>query len=977
MGVPSFYRWLTNKYPKVVEKAIEQKGDCLDTSMPNPNGMEFDNLYLDMNGIIHPCFHPDVDHPAFTPPITFEEVFSNIFAYIDRLFGIVRPRKLLYMAIDGVAPRAKMNQQRSRRFKSARDNEIAEAEEERLRRQFELEGKQVLLKKESEISDSNIVTPGTKFMFELSKALQSYISSRMTSDGAWKDLKVILSDANVPGEGEHKIMSFVRQQRSLPDYDPNTRHVLYGLDADLLMLALATHEIHFSILREDVQIIQDKQPVCQLAIETSLSGALSSTSIKPSGWLKNVNAVTKSAFLFRRPFEFLHIWILREYLELDMKIQDPPENLKIDFERIIDDFIFMCSFAGNDFLPHMPTLEIHEGSIDLLMTVYKKEFKKFGGYLVDMNMVSEKRAAYVKLSRVERFIHLVGTYEEKIFKKRSEIRDRRLKRIIAEHEASKEEENEFYNSQFEEDGSVIFDGKAPSSDQTELQILENTKELKEKLKDHLKKKCDTSKNGDFGADKIKLGTIGWKQRYYKEKFSVESPSDVEAKRKEIVQKYTEGLVWVILYYFSGVPSWTWFYPYHYGPFASDLKGLGQVRVAFQRGVPFKPFDQLLGVLPPRSAHALPEAYAKLMVDEESNIIEFYPPDLEVDMDGKQYLWQGICKLPFIEEGRLLAETRRLEKELLDEDAKRNSVKVDYLFLRSTNISEEKILSLSARPNEHVRLDSVSDGIGGSIRLCRKDVGNVNTEVQSKDCLLCVSYELPATGIQVPRVLSGVKFPLKTILETDINETRLWHEYQRNVPVQRLQIHGTSGTSSSSGGTSSHWSTIATYEGGCSSSISSNSSSQVLHRDAGTGWAGRGRASFSHSIGQSSQASELHHFNELKIRETNQVYRPYERAQLVDQSGIGHNQVYVHYGRGQLANGAAGSSRNWSADQTNSASLPGSLQSEADHYNLGRGRWFQGSNYNGMGTWRQSSSNSSFQVQGRGRSAPQRENRSHW
>ena len=99
-------------------------------------------------------------------------MFLNIFDYIDRLVGIVRPRTLIYMAIDGVAPRAKMNQQRSRRFRAAQDREEQKKTEAKLRAEFASQGIHIPEKEEGDAFDSNVITPGTPFMDRLAMVLQ-------------------------------------------------------------------------------------------------------------------------------------------------------------------------------------------------------------------------------------------------------------------------------------------------------------------------------------------------------------------------------------------------------------------------------------------------------------------------------------------------------------------------------------------------------------------------------------------------------------------------------------------------------------------------------------------------------------------------------------------------------------------------------------------------------------------------------------
>lgn len=136
----------------------------------------------------------------------------------------------------------------------------------------------------------------------------------------------------------------------------------------------------------------------------------------------------------------------------------------------------------------------------------------------------------------------------------------------------------------------------PREDLTEKEKnLLISKKLEEVVQRQLREEND-QKIKDY-VDKIKLTEQGWKERYYAEKFHVRGISETRDFTKNIRQSYIEGLQWVFAYYYNGCTSWTWFYPYHYAPFASDLMGCDKIKVKFSIGEPATPFEQLLAVFP--------------------------------------------------------------------------------------------------------------------------------------------------------------------------------------------------------------------------------------------------------------------------------------------------------------------------------------------------------------------------------------------
>ena len=547
MGVPKFFRWLSERYPLINQRLVENS--------------EFDCFYLDMNGIIHNCSQKEPSEIKQTE----EELFQKIFSYTDHLFRIVRPRKLIYLAIDGVAPRAKMNQQRSRRFRSVK----------------ELEKTQNFASKNQEVPevmmnifDSNCITPGTEFMKNLSLSFKTWLEYKIKSDAEWQQgCDVIFSGSEVPGEGEHKIMNYIRKiQRSNHPNIKSLRHCLYGLDADLIMLGLVSHENQFTLLREKL--------VWKAPQQSSKKTSIFPQKKDPAG----------------DEFHLLEISLLRDMLYLEFK---PKEKGSFDYsiERIVDDFIFMCMLIGNDFLPSLPHLSIASGGLNLLVRSYKEIQKKSKGYLT--------KKYQMHLGRVELFLEKLSNEAEEFF----------------------------------------FSQKEKNYDQTNL---------------------------DYS----------YKKHYYLSKLNIDTFVGEENKKIEKLKRdYMHGLTWCLYYYHQGCPSWNWFYPEYYAPLASDLSDLRTSVIQFTKGRPFEPLIQLLSVLPPKSSVFLPKAFAKLMTEENSPILSFYPLDFKMDLNGKKNLWEGVVLLPFIDQKKL-CETVTVfgdKEKLCAEEKIRNCFGKDIVF----------------------------------------------------------------------------------------------------------------------------------------------------------------------------------------------------------------------------------------------------------------------------------------------------------
>lgn len=595
---------------------------------------------------------------------------------IFSMFKMVQPSKVLYLAVDGVAPRAKMNQQRSRRFRSAKDAERLASElnaRDQAAAVYNGAAKQAG-QSQLKVFDSNCITPGTDFMLKLSFALQKWVSFKMESDLFWKssDCVVIVSGPDVPGEGEHKVMDFIRETRQAvlnnekygdSDVDPshfwqpNFTHVLYGLDADLIMLGLVTHEPNFMLLREKMSVV--------------MAGRGRSKYRKKKDMLDYTN----------HDFEVLELSALRQMLSYQFHKFANDFKERYDLNRIVDDFVFMCMMVGNDFLPHCPHLEIDSGALSLMMSNYIDLLPDWGGYLTKKEKIHPKR--------FEQLLYQLSAYEEEHFKRRGYEENEPGWKLSAENE---EEAEDFYGTFF---------GGSPTP---AVAVPANRKGSKPPESGER----PMAPSGNRAFRRMHPGCVARSYRdfYYETKlgWKTQDRNRTLFKRREHVREYIEGLHWVLNYYHNGCKSWDWFFPYLYSPLATDLVNLeefydsaddeGFASFEFDQGEPFPSLAQLLSVLPPQSASLLPKPFAELMIHPSSPLTHFYPNDFTSDPNGKRQTWEAVVQIPFIDADVLLDTVQQImdkdrETDLLTNSERKRNVPGKQHVFKSAGLTDEE------------------------------------------------------------------------------------------------------------------------------------------------------------------------------------------------------------------------------------------------------------------------------------------------
>jgi len=502
-----------------------------------------------------------------------KQLFETVKQEVNKIVKITNPIKTIFLAIDGVAPRSKQNQQRQRRFKAAREKTTNGGP--------------------SAGFDSTCITAGTSFMSRLSDyitPLSWIINERHPC------CEIILSNDKIPGEGEHKLINWIRNRGGSTD---GAVGAVGGREA-----ATACDGANNG-LRPLLAPTRGVGSTCGAAIKRfAFDGNINDESFVVVG-------VDADLILLCLCLEVTNVWLMREQFNSNILYHKRYDwinikEVKTQFQKMnitpVDLVIWSC-FIGNDFLPPIPSLEIKEsppeqGALDFFIDILgKKETHQalrarrqhqIPNFSKDHNLFVQADGGF-NINNIVYILQIFSKREEQIMKARKQEE-------APEGGTSPRSTFRFPNPLWMDD-------------------------IHKYRQDHFEKKL------------VKTGLFDPLKNSEKQPIT----------RSQVAFDYMKTVFWVYKYYTSGVVDWDWAYPYTYGLHASELvEHFPQTR-DYQFSNDSKPCssdEQLLRVVPYESKEVVPKYLWEKLKSLNSNI------KYSVDITGKRYLWEGlpiICK----------------------------------------------------------------------------------------------------------------------------------------------------------------------------------------------------------------------------------------------------------------------------------------------------------------------------------------------
>lgn len=609
MGVPGLFKNIVKKYKNTYYWK---------------NGENIDYFFIDYNAILHSIIQTYLNENAEElKGLTNSKIEAKLIkAIIDetvKLAKVINPNILMYIALDGVVPMGKMHRQRARRYDSEKKSQQS--------------GIVPIWDRSANLS------PQTKFMKKFSKKVKAAIKA-----GKFGKLEVIFSDTSEAGEGEHKIIPYIRNL--INEENKNKKNIKKNSKNNSKKKSKSEKEDDKIEEKKENEIKEDEK-------ENSNNNKKSKTiKIKIMNKNKKGGVHIKNKICIMSPdadlinlslafFSDKDVLILKYYSsELKILEMDLDENneylylsmqeyqkalfkewdlnpLKFNIQRIISDHVMLESLGGNDFVKHLPFMRVtnkvnYKPSQEYIFKVYKTILLEMNDYLV-------KEDYTLNISFFKRLVGEFGKIEQGLGKQQ---------KINIDRGSKMNSKNVTNQLQKEKDSGL--------SEEENMKIRREHTMYYSPLHPEFEK----YKHLFIGKDKIDYFSNNWKNQYYSHFFNISQNDYNEYKKyiKKVSFEYIKTLIWTQKYYFGELTSWDFYYHFRVTPFASDiynsLKNTNDYDPKFELGEPLTSEQQLAMILPPQKASLLAKKNQKYMTSATSPIIQYYPIDFEYDvLDG--------------------------------------------------------------------------------------------------------------------------------------------------------------------------------------------------------------------------------------------------------------------------------------------------------------------------------------------------------